>query len=83
MQKRYKSPYGGVATTIGEFTPTELFRYLGSIGRKDVVDGLKLSLKMANHGPEKVLDMVLPGERELLGYTTTSDYIRLELINKH
>ena len=82
MNKRYRHSYGGVCTEVGTFLPKELVDYFNGSGHESWAESLKQSLKVAPKGqPMKVLD-IIQDSREVLVYSTTTDYFRLEVINR-
>ncbi len=72
--KSYAHPYGGVCTVIGEFLPEEVEEHARTMG-------YKVRLPRGVTTPMKVMDLIF-GNREVLGYSTTSGYVRLEVINR-
>jgi len=74
-------PYGGQVTVIGEYTPKDLIDWLLKCGKGLFANALMMSVREAHGSPMKVLD-IFEDNREILVYTTTSDYLRLEVINK-
>jgi hypothetical protein len=76
---RHQHPYGGTCSIIGEFTPTELIEWLKKSGWRKYVPAL-LSAQGCGQAM-KVLDIIMD-RREVLVYSTTADYFRVEVINR-